>query len=97
MLHHEQNIWKMAASPKNLPITFLTFSVGRARPDRLSAVQRIFSAKTQSLRSPTNATAIFMVALLTAFLTRILRLAFACVVHLAPRSRKSSRRSKRKT
>src|ERR1700730_8579556 len=28
MLHHEQNIWKMGGLAKNLPITFLTFSVG---------------------------------------------------------------------
>src|SRR5436309_15116811 len=28
MLHHEQNIWKMAGLSRNLPITFVTFAVG---------------------------------------------------------------------
>ena len=39
-MHHEQDMRRMGGLRKYLPITYWTFLVGSARPDRLSRVRR---------------------------------------------------------
>src|SRR6266481_4507071 len=69
MLHHEQNIWKMGGLSRNLPITFLTFSVGALALIACPPFSGFFSKDAILALAYQRDRAIFMVALLTAFLT----------------------------
>jgi NADH-quinone oxidoreductase subunit L len=76
MLHHEQNIWKMGGLAKNLPVTFLTFSVGALALAGCPPFSGFFSKDTILAAAYDRNSAIFAIALLTDFLTAfyILRL-----------------------
>jgi NADH-quinone oxidoreductase subunit L len=87
MLHHEQNIWKMGGLAKNLPITFLTFSVGALALIGCPPFSGFFSKDAILALAYQREMPIFMVALLTAFLTAFYVLRLLVVVFFGkPRS-----------
>ena len=69
MLHHEQNIWKMGGLAKNLPITFLTFSVGALALIGCPPFSGFFSKDAILALAYERNMSIFAVGLFTAFLT----------------------------
>src|SRR5216110_1410977 len=69
MLHHEQNIWKMGGLSRNLPITFLTFVVGALALIGCPPFSGFFSKDAILVIAYERNMPIFMVSLLTAFLT----------------------------
>jgi NADH-quinone oxidoreductase subunit L len=87
MLHHEQNIWKMGGLAKNLPITFLTFSVGALALIGCPPFSGFFSKDAILALAYQRDRPIFIVALLTAFLTAFYVLRLLVVVFFGkPRS-----------
>jgi len=87
MLHHEQNIWKMGGLAKNLPITFLTFSVGALALIGCPPFSGFFSKDAILALAYQREMPIFTVALLTAFLTAFYVLRLLVVVFFGkPRS-----------
>src|SRR5947199_1327214 len=69
MLHHEQNIWKMGGLSRNLPITFLTFGAGALALIGCPPFSGFFSKDAILAVAYERNMLIFVVALLTAFLT----------------------------
>ena len=69
MLHHEQNIWKMGGLARKLPITFVTFTVGALALIGCPPFSGFFSKDAILALAYEHNTAIFAVALVTAFLT----------------------------
>src|SRR5438093_4682667 len=69
MLHHEQNIWKMGGLSRNLPITFVTFSVGALALIGCPPFSGFFSKDAILAVAYERNMPIFVVGLLTAFLT----------------------------
>ena len=69
MLHHEQNIWKMGGLSRNLPITFLTFGAGALALIGCPPFSGFFSKDAILALAYERNMPIFMVGLLTAFLT----------------------------
>ena len=87
MLHHEQDIWKMGGLAKNLPITFLTFSVGALALIGCPPFSGFFSKDAILALAYQRDRPIFIVALLTAFLTAFYVLRLLVVVFFGkPRS-----------
>jgi NADH-quinone oxidoreductase subunit L len=69
MLHHEQNIWNMGGLSRRLPITFVTFAVGALALIGCPPFSGFFSKDAiLSVAYERNAP-IFVVGLITAFLT----------------------------
>src|SRR5881628_1240222 len=69
MLHHEQNIWKMGALRRKLPITFVTFTVGALALIGCPPFSGFFSKDAILAVAYERNLPIFAVALFTAFLT----------------------------
>src|SRR5213596_780974 len=69
MLHHEQNIWKMGGLSRNLPITFLTFGAGALALIGCPPFSGFFSKDAILAVAYERNMLIFVVGLLTAFLT----------------------------
>lgn len=69
MLHHEQNIWKMGALFRRLPITFLTFMVGTLALIGFPFFSGFFSKDAILALAYERSPAIFALDLFTAFLT----------------------------
>jgi NADH-quinone oxidoreductase subunit L len=69
MLHHEQNIWKMGGLSRKLSITFVTFLVGALALIGCPPFSGFFSKDAILALAYERNTAIFSVALFTAFLT----------------------------
>jgi NADH-quinone oxidoreductase subunit L len=69
MLHHEQNIWKMGGLFRKLPITFITFLAGALALIGCPPFSGFFSKDAILALAYERNTAIFAVALFTAFLT----------------------------
>ena len=69
MLHHEQNIWKMGGLSRNLPITFLTFGAGALALIGCPPFSGFFSKDAILAVAYERNMPIFVVGLLTAFLT----------------------------
>src|SRR5437868_11834265 len=69
MLHHEQNIWKMGGVSRNLPITFLTFGAGALALIGCPPFSGFFSKDAILAVAYERNMPIFVVGLLTAFLT----------------------------
>src|SRR5881296_341586 len=69
MLHHEQNIWNMGGLSRNLPITFASFLVGALALIGCPPFSGFFSKDAILALAYERNTAIFAVALFTAFLT----------------------------
>jgi NADH-quinone oxidoreductase subunit L len=81
-LHHEQNIWKMGGLAKNLPITFLTFSVGALALIGCPPFSGFFSKDAILALAYERNVSIFAFGLITAFLTAfyVLRLLIVAFV-----------------
>jgi NADH-quinone oxidoreductase subunit L len=87
MLHHEQNIWKMGGQAKNLPITFFTFSAGALALIGCPPFSGFFSKDAILALACQRNLSIFVLALLTAFLTAFYVLRLLVVVFFGkPRS-----------
>jgi len=87
MLHHEQNIWKMGGLAKNLTITFFSFSVGALALIGCPPFSGFFSKDAILALAYERNTGIFILALLTAFLTAFYVLRLLVVVFFGkPRS-----------
>jgi NADH-quinone oxidoreductase subunit L len=69
MLHHEQNIWKMGGLFRKLPVTFVTFTVGSLALIGCPPFSGFFSKDAILAIAYERNTAIFIVGLITAFLT----------------------------
>src|ERR1700692_3618013 len=80
MLHHEQNIWKMGGLSRRLPITFVTFAVGALALIGCPPFSGFFSKDAILALAYERDRPIFMVALLTAFLTAFYVLRLLVVV-----------------
>jgi len=68
-LHHEQNIWKMGGLSRKLPITFATFAVGALALIGCPPFSGFFSKDAILALAYEHNSAIFAIALFTAFLT----------------------------
>jgi NADH-quinone oxidoreductase subunit L len=87
MLHHEQNIWKMGGQAKNLTITFFTFSAGALALIGCPPFSGSFSKDAILALAYERSVPIFIVALLTTFLTAFYVLRLLVVVFFGkPRS-----------
>jgi NADH-quinone oxidoreductase subunit L len=82
-LGHEQNIWKMGGLSRNLPITFLTFLVGALALIGFPLFSGFYSKDLILALAYERNTAIFAVALATAFLTAFYILRLVVVVFFA--------------
>src|SRR5438552_10354877 len=69
MLHHEEIIWKMGGLSRNLPITFLTFGAGALALIGCPPFSGFFSKDAILVVAYERNMPIFVVGLLTAFLT----------------------------
>jgi len=69
MLHHEQDIWKMGGLSRKLPITFFTFFVGALALIGCPPFSGFFSKDAILGLAYERNMAIFIIGLLTAFLT----------------------------
>src|SRR5438874_3923350 len=69
MLHHEQDIWKMGGLSRNLPVTFLTFAAGALALIGCPPFSGFFSKDAILALAYERDTPIFILGLLTAFLT----------------------------
>src|SRR5213596_1761184 len=86
-LHHEQNIWKMDGQGRNLFLTFVTFAVGMLALIGCPPFAGFFSKDAILSLSYNRNPAIFLLALLTAFLTAFYMMRLFVVVFFGkPRS-----------
>src|SRR6266481_3372421 len=69
VLHHEQDIWKMGGLSRNLPITFLTFGAGALALIGCPPFSGFFSKDAILALAYERNMPIFVLGLLTAFLT----------------------------
>jgi NADH-quinone oxidoreductase subunit L len=69
MLHHEQNIWQMGGLSRKLPVTFVTFVVGALALIGCPPFSGFFSKDAILAIAYERSTPIFVLGLLTAFLT----------------------------
>jgi NADH-quinone oxidoreductase subunit L len=69
MLHHEQNIWNMGGLSRRLPITFVTFAVGALALIGCPPFSGFFSKDAILAVAYERNPPIFIVGLITAFLT----------------------------
>ena len=92
MLHHEQNIWKMGGLAGRLGITFLTFIVGTLALIGCPPFSGFWSKDAILALAYEKNTAIFALALFTAFLTAFYMLRLVVVVFFGkPRSENASK------
>src|SRR5437016_6591615 len=86
-LHHEQNIWRMGGLSKKLPITFVTFGVGMLALIGCPPFSGFFSKDAILSLAYNRNPAIFVLALVTAFLTAFYMMRLFVVVFFGkPRS-----------
>jgi len=94
MLHHEQNIWKMGGLSRNLPITFLTFGAGALALIGCPPFSGFFSKDAILALAYERNMPIFMVGLLTAFLTAFYVIRLLVVVFFGKARSEIARQSK---
>ncbi len=80
MLQHEQNIWKMGALARRLPITFLTFLTGTLALMGFPPFSGFFSKDAILALAYERNPAIFAIQLFTAFLTAFYMMRLVVVV-----------------
>src|SRR5947207_2717378 len=93
MLHHEQNIWKMGGLSRNLPITFLTFGAGALALIGCPPFSGFFSKDAILAVAYERNMPIFVVGLLTAFLTAFYFIRLFVVVFFGNSRSKIARKS----
>jgi NADH-quinone oxidoreductase subunit L len=87
MLHYEQNIWKMGALARRLPITFLTFLIGTFALIGCPPFSGFFSKDAILVLAYKRNVPIFVIGLFTAFLTAFYMMRLLLVVFFGkPRS-----------
>src|SRR4051812_43752399 len=90
-LHHEQNIWRMGGLASRLRVTFITFLIGTLALIGCPPFSGFFSKDAILALAFEKNTAIFALALFTAFLTAFYMLRLLLVVFLGrPRSESAS-------
>jgi NADH-quinone oxidoreductase subunit L len=94
MLHHEQNIWKMGGLSRKLPITFVTFTVGALALIGCPPFSGFFSKDAILALAYERNTAIFIVGLLTAFLTAFYVVRLLVIVFFGDTRSEVARQSK---
>jgi len=93
MLHHEQNIWKMGGLSQNLPITFLTFGAGALALVGCPPFSGFFSKDAILAVAYERNRPIFVVGLLTAFLTAFYVIRLVVVVFFGKARSEIARKS----
>ena len=93
MLHHEQNIWKMGGLSQNLPITFLTFGAGALALVGCPPFSGFFSKDAILAVAYERNMPIFVVGLLTAFLTAFYVIRLVVVVFFGKARSEMARKS----
>src|SRR5216117_397178 len=93
MLHHEQNIWKMGGLSRNLPITFLTFGAGALALIGCPPFSGFFSKDAILAVAYERNMPIFVVGLLTAFLTAFYVIRLVVVVFFGKARSEIARKS----
>jgi len=83
-MHHEQDIWKMGALQKKMPVTFVTFLVATLALTGCPGLSGFFSKETILGVAYEHNQAIFWLALGTAFLTAFYMFRLVTVVFFAP-------------
>src|SRR6476660_8875301 len=87
MLHHEQDIWKMGGQGRNLFLTFVTFGIGMLALIGCPPFAGFFSKDAILSLAYNRNSSIFLLALLTAFLTAFYMMRLFVVVFFGkPRS-----------
>src|SRR4051812_27178324 len=87
-LHHEQDIWKMGGQGRNLFLTFVTFGIGMLALIGCPPFAGFFSKDAILSLAYNRNPSIFLLAVLTAFLTAFYMMRLFVVVFFAkPRSR----------
>jgi NADH-quinone oxidoreductase subunit L len=94
MLHHEQNIWKMGGLFRRLPITFVTFTVGALALIGCPPFSGFFSKDAILALAYERNTPIFIVGLLTAFLTAFYVVRLLLIVFFGDTRSEVARQSK---
>jgi len=94
MLHHEQDIWKMGGLSRNLPITFLTFAAGALALIGCPPFSGFFSKDAILALAYERNTPIFVLGLLTAFLTAFYVVRLLVVAFLGKPRSEIARQSK---
>ncbi|HWN65900.1 MAG TPA: NADH-quinone oxidoreductase subunit L, partial [Candidatus Binatus sp.] len=94
MLHHEQDIWKMGGLSRNLPITFLTFAAGALALIGCPPFSGFFSKDAILALAYEQNTPIFVLGLLTAFLTAFYVVRLLVVAFLGKPRSEIARQSK---
>jgi NADH-quinone oxidoreductase subunit L len=92
-LHHEQNIWKMGGLARNLPITFLTFSVGALALIGCPPFSGFFSKDAILALAYQRNMPIFVLGLFTALLTAFYVMRLLFVVFLGKARTETARKS----
>src|SRR5437762_8322705 len=93
-LHHEQDIWKMGGLSRNLPITFLTFGAGALALIGCPPFSGFFSKDAILAVAYERNMLIFVVGLLTAFLTAFYVIRLFVVVFFGNARSEIARKSK---
>jgi NADH-quinone oxidoreductase subunit L len=94
MLHHEQDIWKMGGLSRNLPITFLTFAAGALALIGCPPFSGFFSKDAILALAYERNMPIFVLGLLTAFLTAFYVVRLLVVAFLGKPRSEIARQSK---
>jgi len=83
-MHHEQDIWKMGALQKKMPVTFITFLIATLALTGCPGLSGFFSKETILSAAYEHNRIIFWLALGTAFLTAFYMFRLVAVVFFAP-------------
>ncbi|HZS16511.1 MAG TPA: NADH-quinone oxidoreductase subunit L [Candidatus Udaeobacter sp.] len=94
MLHHEQDIWKMGGLFRRLPITFVTFLVGALALIGCPPFSGFFSKDAILAAAYERSIPIFVIGLVTAFLTAFYVVRLLIIVFFGQTRSEAARQSK---
>ena len=94
MLHHEQDIWKMGGLFRRLPITFVTFLVGALALIGCPPFSGFFSKDAILAAAYERSIPIFVIGLVTAFLTAFYVVRLLVIVFFGQTRSEAARQSK---